>query len=209
MVTKKDLIIAVLCTFCLTSTLFMMTRTTGSPDIGEYDPWIDLNDDGQIDLYDAVTLAGATGSFGTPINKTELLYNVNDTLAALLARIDNLNNSLTLKIEELELQLAIMNASKLGTPDYDSGWFNISNGGQVIKTHNLGTTNVLVFMVGKYSNSSSPYIHQRNYGGEETWPNYWGAYWQDLTETTIRVIRQGQDENWNYVRVMVWKIPEP
>jgi hypothetical protein len=44
----------------------MMTRTRSSPDIGEYDPWIDLNDDGYIDVFDAVTLSGAAGTFGDP-----------------------------------------------------------------------------------------------------------------------------------------------
>jgi hypothetical protein len=66
MVTKKDLIIAVLCTFCLASTLFMMAKTTSSPDIGTYDPWVDLNDDGYIDVFDAVTLAGVAGTSGDP-----------------------------------------------------------------------------------------------------------------------------------------------
>jgi len=228
---KKDLIIAILGTFCLTSALFMVLPTRSSTTNGpKYDPWLDLDDDGYIGLSDLVSLAKVYGTTGTPINKTELLLNVNATYTKLLSRINSLNASLLdleayLKtritnlealvaeqqsiIAELESKIAILNATKLGTPDYDSGWFYISNGGQVIKTHNLGTTNVLVFMVGKYSSSSSPYIHQRFYGGEETWPNYWGAYWQDLTETTIRVIRQGQDEIWNYVRVMIWKIPEP
>jgi len=224
---KKDLIIVVLATFCLTLTLFgvMPTRSAGT-----YDPWLDMNDDGRIDGREIGFVEKFFGTLGEPINKTALLYNVNDTLTALLSRIDSLNVSLldleayfgtrintlnaTLveqqsRIAELESEIAVLNATKLGTPDYDSGWFDISNGGQVIKTHNLSTTNVLVFMVGKYSNSSSPYIHQRFYGGEETWPNYWGAYWLDLTETTIRVVRQAQDVLWNNVRVMIWKIPEP
>jgi hypothetical protein len=64
----------------------MITATRSSPDIGEYDPWIDLNDDGQIDLYDAVTLAGATGAFGTPINKTELLLDLQAKVNGLEAK---------------------------------------------------------------------------------------------------------------------------
>jgi len=218
---KKDLIIVVLATFCLTSVLFLIPASSSG--ILPYDPWWDVNDDGKIDIQDLARVSGAFGTYGEPINKTalllELISRVDSLNASLLdleayfeTRIDTLNVTIVeqqSRIAELESEIAVLNATKLGTPDYDSGWFDISNGGQVIKTHNLSTTNVLVFMVGKYSNSSSPYIHQRFYGGEETWPNYWGAYWLDLTETTIRVVRQAQDVLWNNVRVMIWKIPEP
>jgi len=218
---KKDLIIVVLATFCLTSVLFLIPASSSG--ILPYHPWWDVNDDGKIDIQDLARVSGAFGTYGEPINKTalllELISRVDSLNASLLdleayfeTRIDTLNVTIVeqqSRIAELESEIAVLNATKLGTPDYDSGWFDISNGGQVIKTHNLSTTNVLVFMVGKYSNSSSPYIHQRFYGGEETWPNYWGAYWLDLTETTIRVVRQAQDVLWNNVRVMIWKIPEP
>jgi hypothetical protein len=64
MVTKKDLIIAVLATFCLTVTIFMVipTRSSTNP----YDPWIDYNDDGQIGLSDLVSLASSYGTTGDP-----------------------------------------------------------------------------------------------------------------------------------------------
>jgi hypothetical protein len=59
MVTRKDLIIAVLSTFCLTLALFMTLPARSSPGPGEYDPWIDLNDDGTINFLDAILLGGA------------------------------------------------------------------------------------------------------------------------------------------------------
>jgi hypothetical protein len=43
-----------------------------SPD-GEYSPWGDLNDDGIIDLFDIVWIAGRYDTTGTAINKTELV----------------------------------------------------------------------------------------------------------------------------------------
>jgi hypothetical protein len=216
MITRKDLIIAVLSTFCLTTTLFMIVPTRSqsiTAGIGEYDPWVDINDDGTINFLDAIMLGTAFGTTGTPINKTELLLELMQKIELLNSTIieqQNEINYLNQTVICLNETITILNSTQgLGKPDYDSDWFAISSGEQVIKTHNLGTTNVLVYMVGKYSNNSSPYIHQRHYGGEETWPNYWGAYWQDLTETTIRVVRQGQDIIWNYVRLMIWKIPEP
>lgn len=53
----------------------------------EYDPWIDLNDDGEINLYDAVMLLTRYGSKGTPINKTALLLELQSRVEALETRL--------------------------------------------------------------------------------------------------------------------------
>jgi len=53
---------------------------------GEYSPWGDLNDDGNIDIFDIVWLAGRFSTTGTPMNKTELL-GLEDRVAALETRI--------------------------------------------------------------------------------------------------------------------------
>lgn len=94
MVTRKDLVIAVLSTFCLVSTLFMIVPTR-SQTTHPYDPWIDTDDDGDIDLYDAVELLTMYGSKGTPINKTELLLE-------LQARVDELNTTVALLQEQID-----------------------------------------------------------------------------------------------------------
>ncbi len=64
MVNKKDLVIVALATFCLTATLFMIRSTQSNPRIGEYNSWTDLNGDGTVDIYDAITLADAYGTSG-------------------------------------------------------------------------------------------------------------------------------------------------
>jgi len=220
MVIKKDLIIAVLATFCLTATLFSIIPTKSSPDSGEYDPWVDITDDGKIDGKDIALVSKLFGTLGTPINKTALLLE-------LQARIDNLNASLldleayletrmtTLetslvaleaRICELEILIEILNATKLGKPDYDSNWTSINPNSYVIFEHNLNTTHVLVYMIGKYSDSASPYIHQIDYGGEWCTTTHTGAWWCDLTNMTIRVHRRDNDAGWNYVRVLIWKL---
>jgi len=56
-------------------------------DGGSYDPWIDTDDDGIIDAIDLQALAAIYSTSGTPINKTELLLELE-------ARIDNLNLTL-------------------------------------------------------------------------------------------------------------------
>lgn len=64
MVTKKDLIIAVLLTFCLTATLFTIIPTHSQ--VNPYDPWCDLNEDGVIDITDVVMATSRYRSTGDP-----------------------------------------------------------------------------------------------------------------------------------------------
>ena len=82
---KRDLIIAALATFCLTATLFMILPTKSSPGNG-YDPWLDTNDDGQINIRDMYAMARAFGTSGTPINKTDLLLELQSRVEALEER---------------------------------------------------------------------------------------------------------------------------
>jgi hypothetical protein len=64
MVTKKDLVIAVLATFCLTVTIFMIMpiKSANNP----YDPMLDYNHDGKIGLSDLVQFASSYGTTGDP-----------------------------------------------------------------------------------------------------------------------------------------------
>ena len=61
-----------LATFCLIVVLFMII-TTQSSSGDTYDPWIDINDDGKINILDITFVAKAFGTSGTPINKTMLI----------------------------------------------------------------------------------------------------------------------------------------
>jgi len=224
MVTKRDLVIAVLCTFCLTFTLFAIlpagsnNSTLGT---GEYDPWKDPNDDGSINILDCIILSNVMFTTGTPINKTarllELEVRIDSLNASLLnleayfeTRINTLNATLVeqqSRIADLETQLIILNATKMGKPDYDSHWVIINQGQSLIFNHNLGTTDVLIYMIG-YDIDGARYINQMKYGGDSDFPWDYGASWLELTSTTVKVTRAGNDPDWDYVRVMAWKIPQ-
>ena len=71
---KKNLIVAILATFCLTAVLFRIGPITSSPGIGEYDPWADINNDGIVDIYDALKLAGSFSESGVPLTKAAIEY---------------------------------------------------------------------------------------------------------------------------------------
>lgn len=84
-----------LTTLILTSFVLVgITLSDFPPEVpGIYSPWGDLNDDGIINIFDIVWVAGRYQTTGTPINKTALLYNVSDTLNMLLNKIDELNST--------------------------------------------------------------------------------------------------------------------
>lgn len=89
-ISKKNLIAVVLATLCMASTLFLMIPIRSATTDGGYDPWVDTNDDGIINYQDLGNLAIRFGTLGTPINKTDLLLelqsslqNLNDTLVEL------------------------------------------------------------------------------------------------------------------------------
>jgi hypothetical protein len=224
----------------MASVFVMNTKSASVPSTDSYqpyDPWFDLDDNGIIDMMEPYWCNLRFGTTGDPINKTALLYNVSDTFAELLARLDSLNltladlqarfdeldatltarsyyletlvHDMNATIEELSVLIEVLNATKIGAPDADSGWLSMTQGQERIFEHNLSTTDVLVYMIGKYSDSASPYIHQIQYGADNLATTVAGARWYDLTATSIRVEREPNDNNWKFIRLFIWKIPQP
>lgn len=234
MTTRKDLVIAVLATFCLTSTLFIAIPTTSQPVPGQYDPWLDYNDDGIIFWQDLIAVLITYGASGEPINKTALLLE-------LQARVDSLNASLldleaymetrittleasvaalesdvaTLQttIAALESRIAALEAPGfMKAPAYDSGWLSIAQTEIKTLTHNLNTdpSKLLVYIVGWYGAGAGGVVHQCWYGGDSFFSgstiNYYGLMLYALTNTEITVYRLQHDILWPQVRVQIWII---
>ena len=140
--------------------------------------------------------------------RLELFINISifDLLLEQIDRIDSLNASyldLLDQVETLENQMPPQGFVR--APAYDSGWIEISPSETVTLTHNLNTTEVFVYMIGR----CGVLIHQYKYGSDG---NDVGTYWYDLTEDEIRIYRASNDwqiKNWSGVRVMIWKIEEP
>jgi hypothetical protein len=194
------------------------TKSTQTSEL-QYDPWKDINDDGKLDILDIVQISSQYGAAGTPINKTALLLELQSKIDSLNTSVLDLEAYFSMKLQdlnatavqlqfqtaELEIQLAVLNATKLGKPDFDSGWTPKAIGITTF-THNLGTTNLIVYLVGRQTPSLG--INNLGYGGDQTSAVYEGLYYRDLTESSIKVVRCNQDGAWAEIRVMLWRIPQ-
>ena len=95
----------------------------------------------------------------------------------------------------------------IGAPAYDSGWINVSQGETITLTHNLNTQELFVYVIGKWNYTDVGWaMHQNRYGGDSKR----GLQWRKLTDTTIDLRRMDDDQNYDHVRVQIWKIePTP
>jgi hypothetical protein len=102
----------------------------------------------------------------------------------------------------------IKNYKGFPKPDYNSGWYTISQNEEKTFTHNLyGDYND--YVVDLMFNDANGH-HHKFYGGEQYDPDDFdavrGAYWHDLTSTQIKVTRRSHDGYVNEVRVRIWVI---
>ncbi len=93
MKTTSSALLNVFLVVVLVSSIFLVGITSS---IGEYDPWMDTNDDGRIDMRDIGNLARMYGAEGTPINKTEMLLELQERLDALNATVLTLEEQIAL-----------------------------------------------------------------------------------------------------------------
>jgi hypothetical protein len=285
MTSKKDLSVTVLATLLLTATLFLITPTRSQTPSPTYDPWADINNDGTINILDAIILGTHFLTSGTPINKTALLdlqsqidalnttlqsqmavlnatllsqmaaYNatlqsqinalnstlqsqgdaLNAALVSLQSSVSALNDSLSLNITSLNSQISSINTnitqlensltaeqskidglneslSSLQTQIinttrliWDSGWKGPTIVGDTVFSYGvtLNITNAVVYMEGAETLGGPPHII--DFGGYQ-YGDYHGAYWYQLTSTSITFHRHGQDTHWLYVRFMIFNL---
>lgn len=96
-------------------------------------------------------------------------------------------------------------------PVWDSGWMDIAPGASETLTHPVGG-NVDDYVVGLWFKDTTPGgigINTRCYGGLEAGGQLRGAAWQNLTDTTIDVWRNGDDEWADQVRVRIFVPDQP
>jgi hypothetical protein len=102
--------------------------------------------------------------------------------------------------------------------DWDSGWLDIAAGANVSPTFSIVggvADNYLVYLefkdTGIYLPPNTGYgIHQRYYGGFAQANNHQvGAYWRNLTDTSIVVHLRPDETAIGQVRVRIWNQPRP
>lgn len=119
-----------LATFLLAS-LFFVNATTSISNLatGEYDPWADLNDDGLINIFDVVEVAGKYGTSGEPFAaKAALAYdsewlNITDKQGQYFNIAHNLNTTdFFVDIQGKTTLGGAPHQVNLGLASYGSGW---------------------------------------------------------------------------------------
>lgn len=150
MITKKDLVVAAIATFCFTTTLFMVIPTRSSKETDSYDPWLDINDDGSINIIDISILARIFGTLGSPVNKTALLLELQDKLETLEATIKTLETNRTMLpdiYETVQDSIVLIRGTITGGTVQGSGFvYNFSGVMVVLTNYHVvdGTTSISV-----------------------------------------------------------------
>jgi len=96
------------------------------------------------------------------------------------------------------------------TTSWSSGWVDVATNTATTFTHNLGgdPDDYAVELWFRDTATGGSGINSRGAGGLEAGGNFWGAHWQNLTDTTVQVVRRQDDTFADQVRVRVW-IPDP
>lgn len=209
---RKYLVVAVLVICCLVLTPF--TVVTFSDTGRVYNPWYDVNDDGQIDVKDVYKVCQAYGTSGAPLTKASIQYdsgwiNITDKCGQSITITHNLNIA-----DWNDPNMTVDIAGKT-TPDGgllrflgltgQRGW-NQAYGGigydyaySVVQTGDggyaiAGTT--ASFGAGYGDGWLVKTDASGNIGGS-------GLVWMGCTSNSIILYRGEADPCWNYVRVQI------
>jgi hypothetical protein len=174
----------VLSTILLSSILYVGVTAS----VSEYDPWYDINDDGKIDIKDVAGVAIKYGTTGTPLNKTEILLD-------LQARVEALENA----------------SGWLPAPAYDSGWIALDVGWQTTLLHGLYAEPLFVFVMGRYQDVHGTWHYTRAKIGTDffrTGADFEVGIYTEWTNQSVSIYRGATDPYYDEVRVQIWKIKE-
>ena len=98
------------------------------------------------------------------------------------------------------------------SPDYDSGWTAVSAGSDLTLSHGLGgsTDDYVVDLT--FMGGSPARVHKGGYGGDSFWSSgakTGGAYWHNLTTSSVKVHRAADDSFCSQVRVRLFRRQNP
>ncbi len=140
--------------------------------------------------------------------------NEDDRVGTYWSALKNNTISVTRRWEDPHAQRLRVRIWKTARPDYDSGWVDIAQGTSITLTHNLGGDANAYFVD---MQTKSTLANQMFFGGFDCGKNALymheddriGAYWLELSGSTIIVYRRPEDPYTNAVRVRIWKEAGP
>jgi hypothetical protein len=98
-----------------------------------------------------------------------------------------------------------------GTLAYDSGWTAIAQDSTHTFEHNLGgdTDDYVVDLQFRRAVpvGGGGRVSQRQYGLDRISSRLYGAYWKELSNTNLKVVRGTWDANADWVRTRIWRVP--
>jgi len=186
---------------------------------GSYDPWLDYNDDGVIDVYDLAALAEAYGSSGEPLNAPLALeynsgwLNITDQRGQYFNVTHNLGT--TNVILEIRGKTAVNTPAHqryLDAFDYTTIWKKTFGGTEDDEACSLVETGDGGYALAGYTLSFGA-------GGYDFWlvktdncgfpePLDVGLTLTEVNANTLLLYRGAIDRYWNYVRVNIWVVKE-
>jgi uncharacterized small protein (DUF1192 family) len=191
---------------------------------------MDLDDNGQINILDAIDLSNVYGTSGSPINKTSLLLELQDKIDSLNASLLGLEANLEIRIPileasvgELESKVATLQTtintleSRIATlespgymkaPAYDSGWLAISPGQNIWLQHNLNKdpAKLFIYVLGNGGAMVNQIFLGSDYFYTGTDVGRQGLFVWGMSSMNMAVSRCLQDGYWDQVRVQIWII---
>jgi len=168
LITKKDLVVSVLCTFCLTTVLFTMMPVQSA----EWDPWLDVKEDGRINVLDLIKTAGALGTMGD----TTKNVNVTNWPSKTNANVTNWPSTYSAQ------QTGIMN---LSWSSYDAVFFYP---GQTFDMRGFSRISILITVLdvskSSFSARLTPYVLMWQ-AASEVWPT---SFYQNVAGTNTNSV---------------------
>lgn len=116
-----------------------------------------------------------------------------------------------------QVRIRIFRFWDIPSPNYDSGWVDVTTDSAQTLQHNLGGDPNTYLVDTQYRNQTVDGINLRYYGGADFGdtisigsPNdRVGAYWRSLTNTSIIIYRRPEDTYAEQIRIRIWRTPKP